>query len=451
MDAEAAQLTQQFTEVYRNLKLFPLFTQTEIEAFRVPYGQAALGKLRREVSYSSDNAKFLFTGHRGCGKSTLLGEFARQMRERQNLFVVGFSIADMVEMSDVNHVNILYSIAIRLMEKAIEKDVPIQEEDRKTLEGWFTQTKSKTYNQQIQEQISIGANLFNFFTGKLQTEKAFREEIKETFQNSVSDLASQIDRIAAAIQIATKREVLVIIDDLDKLDLPLVRAIFQDNINSLYLPNIRIVFTIPIAVIRETKLMATIRGRSEVIQLPVTKFFHKSDAHQPGAQPIEENVTMLAAVMNRRIPAELIEPETMRALVLMSGGVLREMVRLGQECCRECLLVLDMAADAGSDAGSDAGPDAGSDAGSARTAVKIDQAILQRAARNLRIDFARSLGQTSTEMLRQTYENFKPEDANSDDFLELLHGLYVLEYENDELWYDLHPLIQDLLRRQGLI
>ena len=33
----------------------------------------------------------------------------------------------------------------------------------------------------------------------------------------------------------------------------------------------------------------------------------------------------------------------------------------------------------------------------------------------------------------------------------MLHGLYVLEYENDELWYDLHPLVTDLLRRQGLI
>ena len=431
IDAETAELTEQFAQVYRHLRLFPLFKPEEIKAFRVPYGQVALGKLRREVMYSSDNAKFLFTGHRGCGKSTLLGEFARQMRDRQNLFVVGFSIADMVEMSDVNHVNILYSIAIRLMERAIEKNVPISEETQKTLEGWFTRTNSKTYNKQIQEQISLGANLFNFFTGKLQTEKAFREEIKETFQNSVSDLASQIDRIAAAIQAATRKEVLVIIDDLDKLDLPLVRAIFQDNINSLYLPNIRIIFTIPIAVIRETTLVSTIRGRSKVIQLPVTKFFHREEAHQLEATPIEENVEMLLAVLAKRIPPELIERETMRKLVLLSGGVLRELVRLGQECCRECLLVLDMEPD--------------------RTVVKINQEILQRAVRNLRIDFARPLGRKLLEVLKQTYEDFDPEDANSEDFLELLHGLYVLEYENAELWYDLHPIVQDLLRRKGMI
>ncbi len=36
-------------------------------------------------------------------------------------------------------------------------------------------------------------------------------------------------------------------------------------------------------------------------------------------------------------------------------------------------------------------------------------------------------------------------------FLELLHGLYVLEYANDDLWYDLHPLVTDLLRRKNLL
>ena len=133
--------------------------------------------------------------------------------------------------------------------------------------------------------------MFSFFTGKLKTEKAFREDIKETYENSISDLAQQIDLIAGAIQVATRQQVLVVIDDLDKLGLPVVRSIFQDNINSLYLPNIRVVFTIPIAVIRETKLMATlVSNQSQIIQLPVAKFFHRDTAHVPGAQPIEENV-----------------------------------------------------------------------------------------------------------------------------------------------------------------
>ena len=29
--------------------------------------------------------------------------------------------------------------------------------------------------------------------------------------------------------------------------------------------------------------------------------------------------------------------------------------------------------------------------------------------------------------------------------------MMVLEYQNDELWYDVHPIVVDLLRREGLI
>jgi hypothetical protein len=36
-------------------------------------------------------------------------------------------------------------------------------------------------------------------------------------------------------------------------------------------------------------------------------------------------------------------------------------------------------------------------------------------------------------------------------FLNLLHNLYVLEYENGDIWYDLHPIIIDLLERRKLI
>jgi hypothetical protein len=33
----------------------------------------------------------------------------------------------------------------------------------------------------------------------------------------------------------------------------------------------------------------------------------------------------------------------------------------------------------------------------------------------------------------------------------LLHGLHVLEYRNDQVWYDLHPIVIDLLKLKELI
>ena len=419
-----------FLQAYRNLALFPLLDAAEIENFRVQYGRRTLARLKQEVAASEANSKIIFTGHRGCGKSTLLNEFAGLMRQ-ENHFVVFFSISDMVEMSDVNHVNILYSIALMLLSKATKQQVPISEKTKNNLLSWFTETKSKTYTDQLKKDMAVGIDILQLLQGKLQKEDTFREEIKITYERRVAELSSTIDRISAAIQIETQKEVLVIIDDLDKLDLSVVERIYRDNINALFSPNIRIVFTIPISVVRETRLLATLQSFCQIILLSVTKFYPQDQAHQAEGNAIEANVNILLEVLKKRIDPDLIAPEVMRQLVLLSGGVLRELIRLGQECCRECMLELDLAPD--------------------RQDFVIDSGILAAAVKTLRNQFARSLGSQLYDLLVKIYENFTPPDARSPEFLELLHGLYVLEYENEDLWYDLHPLVTDLLQRKQLL
>ncbi|MFH7242904.1 MAG: P-loop NTPase fold protein [Spirulina sp.] len=422
---------QRYVATYRNLNLFPLLDSEEIERFRITHSPETLARLRSAIVASEVNGKLIFTGHVGCGKTTLLNELALEVRKR-GLFVEFFSIAKMVEMSDVNHINILYSVALRLLRRAVRSEVPIPEATQESLKAWFTQTKSLTYTDQLRKEVGLGGDFFKIFTTKLQKEDSFREEIKETYERRVSDLTQHIDQIAAAIQTYTGKEVLVIIDDLDKLELPIVESIFRDNINALFSPRIRILFTIPIAVVREPEIRKLWEGQnSTLFLLSVTKFYSRDASHQPNAQPIEANVARLQSILERRIEADLVEPQVLRQMVLLSGGVLRELVRLGQECCRECMLRLEMDDSAGD--------------------VKIDQDILEAAVRELRKQYARSLGNDLYELLRQTYEAFTPPDISDPKFLKLLHGLYVLEYENDDLWYDLHPLVTDLLKRKNLI
>jgi hypothetical protein len=86
-----------------------------------------------------------------------------------------------------------------------------------------------------------------------------------------------------------------------------------------------------------------------------------------------------------------------------------------------------------------------------RTDLKIDAEILTAALRNLRNDFARQIGTSLLPTLVQVYKTLKSKDTDSDAFVKLLHGLIVLEYQNDELWYDVHPIVVDILRREGLI
>ena len=62
-----------------------------------------------------------------------------------------------------------------------------------------------------------------------------------------------------------------------------------------------------------------------------------------------------------------------------------------------------------------------------------------------------SIGVKDYEILKTTYEYSKPNDPKEQRFLDLLHGLYILEYRNHELWYDIHPIVTQVLRQKDII
>jgi energy-coupling factor transporter ATP-binding protein EcfA2 len=429
-------LLEIFRQAYRNLDLFPLLTAKEIDAFRVEYGGDTLTRLEQAVDDAPEDGKIVFAGHRGCGKSTLLKQFANQMI-RQGYFVVFFSIADMVDLSAVDHVNILYSIAIQLLSEATQSKIDIPSKIKDDILSWLATTRTQTETRNLTSEVEVGGDVLKFVTAKLKTESTFRDEIKRTYERNISQLVEKIDQLARCIRTANAakpREVLVVIDDLDKLDWKLVEEIYKNNVNALFQPQIRIVFTIPIAAIRDIGLRTILQSAGSPIQLmEVTKFFKRGDRHTR-QNPDEKKIAVFLHVLQKRFPQPweaLVEPETAHQMVLYSGGVLREMVRIARTCCAHCLLQIRSQPD--------------------RTDIQINDEILEAALRDLRNEFSTSLGKQRYDILAMTYRDTKPEEVNDAEFLLLLHGLYVLEYRNDVLWYDVHPIVVELLKRENLI
>ena len=419
-------LLASFREAYRNLELLPLLAGTALDRFWVDYGAEAIEELEQLIEDSpAGDSKIIFTGHRGCGKSTLLAQLSRQLADRY--FVVFFSIADAIEMSDVNHINILFAIAVRLMAEAEQRQIEIQPSVKQALHRWFA-SHTRTETEVVGADASVGFNLFQLIAGKLKADATIRNEIKQEFLRKVSDLIARINEIAAVVEAATQQEVLVIIDDLDKLDLQVVREIYQDHIKALFQPNFRLVLTIPISALRQVSLAATIdtETNNQIVQMPVAKLFHKDELRQPDAVPIADTMMRLQAVLKKRLQPELIEPEALQALILQSGGVLRELIRIANECCRLCLRQIRRQPD--------------------RTDIVIDKVVLIEAVNKLRLDFDTRLGKADYGILTTTYRELKPDDPKEQRFLDLLHGLYVLEYRNHQLWYDVHPIVVELLR-----
>jgi energy-coupling factor transporter ATP-binding protein EcfA2 len=421
-----------FQEAYRDLDLFPLIEPKDIEKFRVDYGREVMVRLKQEVNASTKAQKFVFAGHRGCGKSTLLKRFAVEMQPQH--FVVFFSIADLLEPSAVTHRKILYAIALQLLSAATEKKISVAEDIQASVLGWMTTTHKQKAEQTTKSTMGVGLDkLLQVATLNIQKEQAFRDEIERVYEKNVTELVLKADRIAAAIETTMKKPVLVVIDDLDKLDLDLVESIYRQNIKVLFSPRFRIVFTIPISAIQEPQVMGALTSEGIVRPqlFPVAKFYPKQDCQNSQAEPIAKTVQTFLDVLDKRIPAAQIEPETARQMVLKSGGVMRELVRIARECCTECMVQLELEPD--------------------RTDLMIDDVILKEALRNLRNDFARQIGTNLFPVLVQVYKTLNNEEADGDAFVKLLHGLMVLEYQNDDLWYNVHPIVVDVLRQKKLI
>ncbi|MDJ0799363.1 MAG: ATP-binding protein [Calothrix sp. MO_167.B12] len=424
------ELLESFRSAYRNLELQPLIEQKALDRFRVKYGEETMEELEQLVEDSpSSDGKIIFTGHRGCGKSTLLAEFRRQLGDRY--FVVSFSISDTIEMSDVNHINILFAIAVNLMWEAEGRRVEIPQSAKDALYKWFA-TRTRTEETNLQGEASTGFNFFKLITTKLKIDSTIRYELKQEFERKISDLVARINEIAALIQVAVKQDVLVIIDDLDKLDLGRVNDIYRDNIKALCLPNFRIIYTIPIAVLRDKFLRPLIETETndQIVVMPVVKIFAKGENRRADAQPRAGSMNVLCEILQKRIPDEILCRKSAETIVIYSGGVLRELIRIANECCRICLRLIRRHPEKD---------------------VAINDDVLDKAINNIRNDFAVPLGKVDYEILQTVYNNFMPEDPKDPEFLGLLHGLSVLEYRNRQNWYDIHPIVVELLREQVLI
>jgi AAA ATPase domain len=421
-----------FQKSYQYTDLTPLIRPEQLEKFGVEFGREALEQVKQLVEdNAARDAKIIFSGHRGCGKSTLLAEFGRSVSDRY--FVVFFSIAETIEMSDVNHVNILFAIAVNLMLEAEREQIVISEKTKAALYRWFAKRTRIEVETPINTEFSIGFKFFELITGKLKSEASVRYEIRQEFENNVTELVAKLNEIAAVIQDAAKKEVLVIIDDLDKLDLGVVKRIYQDHIKALFLPGFSIIFTAPVACLRDTQLLMTINTEAgdQKVLMPVPKLLAKNERRKATPSYESEAIDTLCQILHKRIPSEILAPHVAQKIVLNSGGVLRELMRIANRCCRICLRSIRR------------NPD--------KTDVQIDEAVLDEALQELRLEFEATLGRTDYSILQTTYEKFLPEDPKEQPFLDLLHGLQVLEYRNGDVWYDIHPIVVDLLQRKGLI
>jgi nucleoside-triphosphatase THEP1 len=436
-----------FQATSQNLRLEPLKSMQDVERFGVPYQTQLVDEMEQQINNPANSSrKFVFTGHTGCGKSTLLRKLNLRLLQTRKYFIVFFSIADTIEQSAVDHVNILFSTALELIEAAERRDVKLKPGIKRELYRWLgkhTSTEAQGIESVLEVSGEVSAKggipiLMEFLAkvkSSLKINSVIRQEISIEFGKKISELVGQLNLIKTYIEQATGQQVLVIIDDMDKLELSITDTIFGKNVGSLLGPDLRIVYTIPIATLRELSLRRIVESRFKQIHtMPVAKFFGKAEAKQPNRSANPELMGIFRSILDKRLPDNLVDAGIKETMILKSGGVIRELIRIADLCCDKCMQSLSRQI---------------RNTQFDQSAVTIDTAILAEVLTDLQISFAEPLGRKDYKQLKSIYEESEPEDTEDQRFLDLLHGLYVLEYRNATKWYDLHPIVHDLLVQRG--
>ena len=284
-------------------------------------------------------------------------------------------------------------------------------------------------------------SIFKFFEAiksKLKANAVIREEIKTEFAPRISDLIEQIDAIADLIQSEWHLPILVVIDDLDKLDLANAETIFCNNIKPLFQPNFRIIYTIPEVAHVDLKLRNTVLDEnSRIFHLRASHLFSPTDIQPSNPRINQDTLGIFLKVLSCRIPDELISPETARDIVLNSGGVIREVIRLADLCCATCLVSIRREIKT---------------RGNTPTSnpIRINDRVLGEVLADGQLEWAEPLGQFDYDLLVGVNRDRIPKNITDPRFQKLWSLGYILAYrELERLWYSLHPLALKLLKTQG--
>jgi hypothetical protein len=372
-----------------------------------------LGRLERGLLLALGKPpKYFFAGHRGCGKSTELNRLVDSEKIRKKYWPVKFSVKDTSDFNDLNYIDVLLAIGAQIYDQYTTAGQRLDQDLLTELEQWKGSTIEQLTAKGAVFESGVGFDIGQFLLSallKVKTEHTTRRTIRQVIEPRLTELIEIINLMSAEIQAQTGRQVLVVVEDMDKPPLPVARKLFAESFVNLTQPICAIVYTVPMSIYFDPTYTYIREGN---YFLPSVKL------HPKGQRTAWRNAglkTMRHFVRARMAETLITEPALIEA-AKMSGGLFREMGHVMQKAIDHAL---------------------------ARDSALVTEEDVERAVAQIRSDFRRQLDDEAYRLLldvRTSNELRRP-----DKLAPLFHNLAVLEYLNDESWCDVHPALNSLL------
>lgn len=249
--------------------------------------RSARERLKTELLNSSQKEKYLFIGHRGSGKSTELNQLAGEITDKFQ--TIRLSVVQSTGRShNLEYEDLLLATIIQVHRQCIKNGwlpTPIasaaDDWAQKLKNFWTTRVAGVNLGQNNLE-LSLGLQIETLLgeleVGIQQSPKT-REEMKADVNSRTQEFIEILNYIVEVAEAKTKKKLLIIIEDLDKVDQAAATVIFRDYTSLLRAPNAYMIYTFPIALRYSSDYGAITTQFTKYFVLP--NFFGQSSKAQP--------------------------------------------------------------------------------------------------------------------------------------------------------------------------
>jgi hypothetical protein len=405
-------------------------------------GLTPMKKMKRTLEQNPNgNYKFLLAGYKGCGKST---ELVRMQRDLLGDFVIlNLSVRHELDINNINYIELFIVIMKRLFQFVNEeKRIKIAKEYLDNITHWLKSEEIVEINDKYMGMgieagmeakggIPFLANFFAKFTASAKTSSSLKGVLKRTIEPKLSELIfhcnALIQEVGSKLNDIGKKGLLIIVEDMDKVDLSLGENIFYAHSSQLIQLNANIVFTFPIALKYYHRFTTIKKIYSGSFDLPMIR------VKNPDGTKFEAGYQLMREIIRHRMELDLFEnPGILDNIIMYSGGCLFDMFQMIKDAADNAL---DFEREKITD-----------------TDYKVAYLFLKSGYENTISDnreggisvddYYRVLVQCATD------KNKKPKQTR--ELLDLRNNLTVLGY-NGENWSDVHPVVRDILIERGKI
>jgi len=357
--------------------------------------------------------KYFFAGHRGCGKSTELNRLVVAPRILERYWPVKFSVRDKCDFNDLSHVEVLLAIGAEIFRQYTDGGGRIKDDLLTELEGWKGRTVEQLNSKGATFESGTGFDIGKFFLSallKVKTEHITRQIVRQEIGPRTSELIEIINLMSAEVLAQSKRQALIVVEDMDKPPLRVSRELFENSFTNLTQPTCAMLYTVPVAIYFDPAF-AQIRDEGSFF-LPNIKLHERGQRLQPHASGVRAMRHFVLA----RMDDDLITREALDEAVRVSGGVFRELARVIQDATNNAL---------------------------ARNRARVEIDDVTWATNQIRNEFRRLLSDQDYRLLldvQATNEMRQPDKLGP-----LLHLRAALEYNGEGNWCDVHPALDSML------